>query len=243
MRVAVCIFAAVMIVPRQGDKRLSLPYIIGIMTDATIEVSKPHYWSDATKHLAKNCPTMKQLIARYKGEGLQSRPDGFYTLLRAIVGQQISVKAADSVWAKLVKTVDPLTPENLLRKRDTTLRKCGLSGSKVVYARNVAAFFKDRGRGAGAWHNYADSDIIRELTEIKGIGSWTAEMFLIFHLMRPDVLPLKDLGLLKAIDLHYTNGKRLTAKEYEKMSEKWKPYRTVATWYLWRALDPVPVEY
>jgi len=139
--------------------------------------------------------------------------------------------------------VHPLTPENLLRKRESTLRACGLSGSKVAYARNVATFFKGRDTSAKSWDAYTDEEIIKALTGIKGIGSWTAEMFLIFHLMRPDVLPLKDLGLLKAIDLHYTKGKRLTAKEYEKIARRWQPYRSVATWYLWRALDPVPVTY
>ena len=245
----------------------------------------PHYWTEAKIHLARRCPTMATLIARYEGEGLTARGDGFYTLIRAITGQQISVKAADSIWAKVTKAVHPLTPENLLRKRDATLRACGLSASKVAYMRNVAEFWIERGipvlssplegeperrsrsgggtpastcgtypprslrspfplkAGANFWHNYADADIIRELTSIKGIGAWTAEMFLIFHLMRPDVLPLKDLGLLKAIDLHYTNGKRLKPAEYTKISAAWAPYRTVATWYLWRALDPVPVEY
>jgi len=175
---------------------------------------------------------------------LQARGDGFYTLVRAVVGQQISVKAADSVWAKLAKAVNPMTPENLLRKRDATLRACGLSGQKVAYARNVAQFFKERGAvGAPLWHNHSDAMVIEELTSIKGIGSWTAEMFLMFHLMRPDVLPLKDLGLLKAMDLHFTGGKRLKPAEYQKIAEKWAPYRSVATWYLWRALDPVPVEY
>ncbi len=217
---------------------------------------------------------MKQLIARYEGETLVARGDGFYTLVRAVVGQQISVKAADSVWAKLAKVVNPMTPENLLRKRETTLRGCGLSGQKVAYARNVATFFVERGidtpppvggrlgggrmeplspaapppqtspvGGGSYWDALTDEEVIRELTRIKGIGSWTAEMFLMFHLLRPNVLPLKDLGLLKAIDLHFTGGKRLKPAEYEKIAEKWAPYRTVATWYLWRALDPVPVAY
>ena len=174
----------------------------------------PPYWNKAKTHLSKSCPVMKGIIGRYKGEGMQARPDGFYTLIRAVVGQQISVKAADSVWAKLNKAVNPLTPENLLRKRETTLRACGLSGSKVAYVRNVAEFFKGRGRDADAWNGHSDDEVIALLTGIKGIGTWTAEMFLMFHLGRPDLLPLKDLGLLKAIDLHYTGGKRLNSKEY-----------------------------
>ena len=206
-------------------------------------MTTPSYWLKATKHLSAQCPTMAELIARYEGEGLNARGDGFYTLLRAICGQQISVKAADAIWARLASAVDPLTPENLLRKRAATLRKTGLSASKVAYARNLANFFVGKNLSADFWQHHSDEEVIRELTTIKGIGSWTAEMFLIFCLTRPDVLPLKDLGLLKAIDLHYTGGKRLTLKEYQKLSERWAPYRTVATWYLWRALDPVPVEY
>lgn len=256
---------------------------------------QPHYWNDAKKHLAKQCPTMKTLIARYQGEGLIARPDGFYSLLRAIVGQQISVKAADAVWAKVEKTVSPLTAKQLLATPDEVLRACGLSGKKVAYARNVAQFFVERGielfssppegerdlhlqiRGgdtasqfpptkthkrvltppqggsrqpeAAYWANLSDEEIIKQLTAIKGIGSWTAEMFLMFHLVRPDVLPLKDIGLLKAMNLYYVDAKRLEGKkwlkpsEYEAIAAPWAPYRTVATWYLWRALDPVPVAY
>ncbi len=273
---------------------------------------QPHYWNKATRHLSKRCPTMKRLIARYKGEGLRARGDGFYTLVRSVVGQQISVKAADAVWAKVEKAVVPLIPKTLLALDDSVLRGCGLSGSKVAYTKNVAEFYlvrniasngaahsasplageatrfhersecsrSDEGvmtgssqnfhtpspsplpRGERAriaspiihesmyWNALCDAEILAQLTSIKGIGTWTAEMFLIFHLMRPDVFPVKDLGVLKAINLHLLeDDKRLIANkwlkpsEYEAMAERWAPYRTVATWYLWRALDPVPVAY
>jgi DNA-3-methyladenine glycosylase II len=211
---------------------------------------QPHYWNDAKKHLSANCPAMKQLIARYEGETLRARGDGFYTLLRSIVGQQISVKAADAVWAKVEKALTPLTPKKLLATPDEALRACGLSASKVAYARNVAEFYRTRGVKADYWKDHSDADVLAELVAIKGIGSWTAEMFLIFHLMRPDVFPVKDLGVLKAINLHLLEGdkrlakdKWLKPKEYEALATRWQPYRTVATWYLWRALDPVPVAY
>ena len=217
---------------------------------------KPHYWNDAKKHLSKECLVMRRIIAQYKGEeGLKARPDGFYTLIRAIAGQQISVKAADAVWARLEAAIVPLTPENLLRKRITTLRKCGFSEQKASYARNVAQFWVDRGIHTDSatrrraqpknsyWQALSDEEVLAALTSIKGIGSWTAEMFLIFHLLRPDVLPLKDLGLIKAIDRHYGKGKAMKKNDYIAISEPWIPYRTVATWYLWRALDPVPVAY
>jgi DNA-3-methyladenine glycosylase II len=209
----------------------------------------PEYWNAAKKHLCAQCPTMKQLIAQYKGEGLRARGDGFYTLVRSVVGQQISVKAADSVWAKVEKAVKPLTPKKLLAASDETLRSCGLSASKVAYARNVAEFYLTRGVDAQFWKDHSDAQVLAELVAIKGIGSWTAEMFLIFHLMRPDVFPVKDLGVLKAMNQHVVDAKRLKtekwlkSKEYQEIAERWAPYRTVATWYLWRSLDPVPVAY
>ena len=218
----------------------------------------PDYWNDAKTHLRDVCPTMAGLIAQYQGEGLTARGDGFYTLVRSVVGQQISVKAADAVWGKLTRAVTPLTPENLLRKREATLRGCGLSASKVAYARNVARFYVEQGiapelththalpvKESDFWAAHSDAEVIALLTAIKGIGSWTAEMFLIFHLLRPDVFPVKDLGLLKAIDRHVRDGatERLSPAEYLALAERWRPYRTVATWYLWRALDPVPVAY
>ena len=203
----------------------------------------PDYWNKATKHLTRVCPTMGGIIRRYKGEYLTAREDGFFTLVRAVVGQQISTKAADAIWARLAKQVSPLTPAKLIRTRDTTLRKLGLSAQKVAYVKNVAGFFAENAVDADYWAERDDAQIIRELTDIKGIGTWTAEMFLIFHLTRPDVFPVKDLGILKAIDLHYTDGKRLTNKQYIAFAERWAPYRSVASWYLWRALDPVPVAY
>ena len=203
---------------------------------------QPDYWNKAKKHLTKQCPIMGKLIKQYAGEGLTARGDGFFTLARSIVGQQISVKAADAIWGRLAATVNPLTPETIFATPDETLRTCGLSTSKIAYLKNIALFFIESNMPAH-WDNHSDEEVIAALTTIKGVGSWTAEMFLIFHLLRPDVLPLKDLGLLKAIDLHYTGGKRLTNKEYQAIAAPWAPYRSVATWYLWRALDPVPVEY
>lgn len=221
-----------------------MPYIYNSSDSTQRENMTPDYWHQATKQLSKQCPTMGSIIARYdRSDTLKARSDAFYTLIRAIAGQQISVKAADAVWAKLAKAVKPMTPKNLLKKTDEELRTCGFSKQKVLYARNVAEFFVDRKVTPQYWAKRTDEEIIAELVSIKGIGSWTAEMFLIFHLTRPNILPLKDLGLLKAIDLHYHKGKRKKNKQYHELGKRWEPYRTVATWYLWRALDPVPVEY
>jgi DNA-3-methyladenine glycosylase II len=200
-------------------------------------------WNKGKAHLRRACPTMKRIIDAYPGEGMQAREDGFYTLLRAIVGQQISVKAADSIWKRLEAKVQPLTPEKLNRTRITTLRSIGLSEQKANYVKNVATFYLEHPRHADGWHAHEDDAIIKMLTEIKGIGRWTAEMFLIFHVARPDVLPLGDLGLLKAIDRHYPTKMARKKAHYEQVAEAWKPYRSMATWYLWRSLDPLPVEY
>lgn len=205
----------------------------------------PEYWNHAKTHLTTACPVMAQLIPRYEGEFLTTRGNSFYTLIRSIAGQQISVKAADAIWGRLEKAVKPMTPKKILAASEETLRACGLSLQKINYMRNVAQFFAERKIDENYWDARSDAEIIAELVSIKGIGSWTAEMFLIFHLMRPDVFPVKDLGVLKAIDLHYypTAKKRKSPAQYQRLSKRWAPYRTVATWYLWRALDPVAVAY
>ena len=203
----------------------------------------PDYWNKATRHLSNQCPQMKMLIKRYKGEALRARGNGFYTLARSVVGQQISVKAADSVWKKIEQAVKPLTPKKLLALPEDELRACGLSKPKAVYLRNVAEFFLKRDVTAEYWAKHTDEEVMAELVAIKGIGSWTAEMFMIFHLLRPDVFPVKDLAVLKAVDMHITGKERLKPAEYLALAARWAPYRTVASWYLWRSLDPVPVEY
>lgn len=210
----------------------------------------PAYWNDAKAHLMQVCPVMRDLIPRYGNAALERTHEcGFTALLRAVVGQQISVKAADSVWAKFEAAVAPLTPENLLVAPDDTLRACGLSGQKVAYVRNVAAFFKAHPYSLHDWDAHSDAEVISLLTGIKGIGKWTAEMFLMFHLHRPDVLPLQDIGLLKAMHVYCddiplkNNNKYHRPLIYEQSAKLWAPYRSVATWYLWRALDPVPVAY
>ncbi len=187
---------------------------------------------------------MGRLIAAYPGEAMRSRGDAFYTLLRSIVGQQISVKAADAIWKRLESRIQPLTPLKVMRTREATLKGLGLSTQKAIYAKNLARFFVEQEiESPDYWPMRSDDEIIAELTGIKGIGRWTVEMFLLFHLGRPDVYPLQDLGMIKAIELHYAEGRKLKKAELQAMGERWKPYRSVATWYLWRALDPVPVEY
>lgn len=204
---------------------------------------QPDYWQEACAHLGKRCKVMKQLIASYPEAALRTRGNPFETLARAIVGQQISVKAAQSVWNKTVAAVIKITPENILAASDETLRAAGLSRQKIVYLRDLAAHFASGKIKPRRWHNMSDDAVIAELCDVKGIGRWTAEMFLIFYLMRPNVWPVDDIGLIRAVEKHYYAGARITKQQVREHLELYAPWATVATWYLWRSLDPIPVEY
>jgi len=206
-------------------------------------MSTPDYWPQATRELAERDAVLRGLIERFRGLALSSRGDAFTTLARSIVGQQISVKAAQSVWDKLVGRLGAVTPECLARARKPTLRNCGLSGQKAGYLKDLAGRFLDGTLDAARWDALDDEMLIEELTQVKGIGRWTAEMFLMFHLARPDVLPIADLGLQRAMRLYYNRGRTLSVARMQKIGVAWAPWRSVATWYLWRSLDPVPVEY
>lgn len=204
----------------------------------------PSYWQQASSELARTDPVLARLVERYSGMTLVSRGDAFSTLLRSIVGQQISVKAADSVWARLLAAMSSaVTPCAVLASGRETLRACGLSQRKVEYVVDLARHFERGQIHTDRWSAMSDAEIIGELTAVRGIGVWTAEMFLIFHQLRPDVLPLDDLGLQKAVALHYCQGERPGRRVLVEHGERWRPWRSVATWYLWRSLDPVPVEY
>ncbi|HMZ02829.1 MAG TPA: DNA-3-methyladenine glycosylase 2 family protein, partial [Burkholderiaceae bacterium] len=177
---------------------------------------------------------------------LQSRGDAFTTLARSIVGQQISVKAAQSVWDRFVLLLPPgppVLPTQVLALEIEAMRAAGLSARKVEYLRDLARHFVEGSVHETDWGAMGDEAIIEELVAIRGIGRWTAEMFLIFHLMRPDVLPLDDLGLIKGISLNYFSGEPVSRAEVRELGEAWAPFRSVATWYVWRSLDPLPVEY
>lgn len=203
----------------------------------------PAYWKRATRALGAADPVMAGLITQYRGLTLASRGDAFQTLARSIIGQQISVKAAQSVWDRFAAAVGTMQPQRVLRLSVDELRGCGLSGQKVNYLRDLSARFAEGAIDVARWHGMDDEALIDELTEVKGIGRWTAEMFLIFYLTRPDVFPLADLGLQKAMQLHYNKGRKLSERRIMTLSRMWSPWRSVATWYLWRSLDPVPVEY
>ena len=209
--------------------------------------TEPDYWDEACKHLAKRDRVMRKLIPRF-GEGrLRSRGDAFTTLARSIVGQQISVKAAQSVWERFVALTSqpstPLAPEGVLGLDVATMRGAGLSARKVEYLSDLAQHFASGTVHVRQWQQMDDEAIIEELVAIRGIGRWTAEMFLIFHLLRPNVMPLDDLGLIKGISVNYFSGEPVSRAEAREVGDAWAPYRSVATWYIWRSLDPLPVDY
>lgn len=205
---------------------------------------RPHYWDDALAQLVKRDRILKKIIPQFPDIWLTTRGNPFITLSRSICGQQISVKAAESVWQRvLLECGKRPTPAAVQKAGLERLRSAGLSGRKAEYILDLSTHFSDKLVQPSKWAHMPDEDIIEELTAIRGIGRWTAEMFLIFNLQRPDVLPLDDVGLLNAISLHYFSGEPVSRFEAREVAQGWQPFRTVATWYLWRSLDPVPVAY
>ena len=186
---------------------------------------------------------MKRLIPQYGDAVLQSRGDAFVTLARSIVGQQISVKAAQTVWDRFAALPRRMTPAAVLKLKIDDMRAAGLSARKVEYLVDLALHFDAGKLHVDGWHGMDDEAIIAELVAIRGIGRWTAEMFLMFHLLRPDVLPLDDAGLIKGISLNYFSGEPVSRSEAREVAEAWAPWRSVATWYMWRSLEPTPVAY
>lgn len=203
----------------------------------------PDYWEKAKSELMRRDRIMKKLIPRFGDLQLVGRGEPFVTLARSIVGQQISVKAAQSVWERLLVACPKMTPAQVIKQGHIKLAACGLSKRKAEYLMDLAAHFRDGTVHAKDWSSMDDEDVIAELIQIRGIGRWTAEMFLIFSLRRPDVWPVDDIGLQKAVALHYLEGERPTPKILRQHGERHAPWRTVATWYLWRSLDPGVVQY
>jgi DNA-3-methyladenine glycosylase II len=208
-----------------------------------VEIFTPDYWEEACKHLARKDRVMKRLIPRFGDACLESRGDAFTTLARSIVGQQIAVPAAQAVWDKFAALPRKITPANVLKLKVDDMRGAGLSARKVEYLVDLAIHFDAGAVHVDAWNAMADELIIEELVAIRGIGRWTAEMFLIFHLLRPNVLPLDDLGLLNGISVNYFSGDPVSRSDAREVAVAWAPYCSVATWYIWRSLDPVSVAY
>jgi len=202
----------------------------------------PNYWKDGKNFLSKKDKVLKKIIGKFDGF-LKTRKDPFFSLCRSIVGQQISVKAADAVWMKFEKKIGIINPGNVLKVSKQTLRGCGFSRQKIDYLRVLSKAFLDGDLNLKYLNKLSDEEAIKYLIRLKGIGRWTAQMFLIFNLRRKDIFPEKDIGLLKAICKQYKKKYPLSETEIGLFKKKWSPYSTIATWYMWRSIDPVPVEY
>lgn len=203
----------------------------------------PAYWEDACKHLVKKDRVMRKLIPKFGDACLQTRGDAFVTLARSIVGQQISVASAQKVWDRFALLPTDISPANVLRLKVDDMRAAGLSARKVEYLVDLALHFDNGALHVKDWASMPDGEIIEELVAIRGIGRWTAEMFLIFHMLRPNVLPLDDAGLITGISQSYFSGDVVSRSDAREVAAAWAPYCSVATWYIWRSLDPVPVAY
>ena len=197
-------------------------------------------WDKAVTDLSKNDKIIAKIIADYPKERMEMKNDTLHTLVRSVVGQQISVRAADAIWNRLDEACNNSITENTLLKLSIEdMRKTGLSNTKSNYIMNIV----NANLSELDWEYMSDEEVSNELCKIKGIGPWTADMFLIFRLGRTDILPLGDIGLVNAINLHYNNKEKLSKEKLMKFKEKWSPWCSIATWYMWRSLDPVPVEY
>ena len=206
---------------------------------------KPEFWQKAKRELVRGDPVMAKIIRNYPRVSLRRRGEPFFTLARSIVGQQISVKAAQSIWNRVAALAPEMQPEQVLAlsQRKRRLKAAGLSERKVEYIVDLARHFDAGTLHPALWAAMSDEAVIGELVKVRGVGRWTAEMFLMFNLLRPDVFPVDDLGLQKAVQRHYFGAQPVSLQALRVRGESWRPWRSVATWYLWRSLEPVPVEY
>ncbi len=203
----------------------------------------PDYWTEACKHLMKRDRVMKRLIPQLGDVALSQRGDAFTTLARSIVGQQVSVASAQKVWDAFAALPRSMTPANVLKLKVDDMRAAGLSARKVDYLVDLSLHFDSGRLHVKDWGAMDDEAIARELVAIRGISRWTADMFLIFHLARPNVLPLDDASLISGISRHYFSGDPVSRSDAREVAEAWKPWCSVASWYIWRSLAPLPVDY
>ena len=204
----------------------------------------PAYWNNAKKTLSKRDPVLKKVIKKFNKGFLTTRKDPFFSLCRTIVGQQISTKAADSIWLKFEKKCKKkIIPKNILKLSSSTLRSVGLSRQKISYLKNIARSFKNKSFNIRDLKKMSDEEAISYITELKGLGIWSAQMFLMFNLNRPDIFPTKDIGLVRAISKNYKTSYPPSERFLNKISKLHFGYRSVFTWYMWRSIDPTDVEY
>ena len=204
---------------------------------------KPSYWNKGINYLSNKDKVLKKLIQTYRNEYLNLNSNYFHSLINSIIGQQISVSAADSMKTKFFKLKRSITPQTVSKLRTTDLRKCGLSRQKILYIRNISKFFLQNKKFIKNINKSSEEEIYNNLIEIKGVGNWTIHMFLMFSYGSSNIFPTGDLGFLKAISKLYKVQLPISERKLKLLYKKWSPYSSQATWYLWRSLDPIPVNY
>ena len=204
---------------------------------------KPKYWNKGKIYLSNKDKVLKKLIQTYRNEYLNLNSNYFHSLINSIIGQQISVSAADSIKTKFFKLKRNITPQAVSKLRTTDLRKCGLSRQKILYIRNISKFFLQNKNFIKNINKSSEEEIYNHLIEIKGVGNWTIHMFLMFSYGSSNIFPKGDLGFLKAISKLYKVQLPISERKLKLLYKKWSPYSSQATWYLWRSLDPIPVNY
>ena len=204
----------------------------------------PHYWKKAKNYLSSKDKVMKNLIKRYDDTTLSTRKDVFYSLCKSIIGQQISVAAANSVYKKFnTACKGKITPQSVKKLGITKLKKCGLSKQKAKGIKELSIKFINKSFDPSLIKKMNDEEAIEYLSTLRQIGRWSAEMILLFTYNRPDIWPIQDIGLLRAISKNY-NKKYLPPERFVALLKKrFSPYCSVATWYLWRSIDPEPIQY
>ena len=207
-----------------------------------VAAQTPEYWSQACAELCVKDPVLAKVIKKYPEPILTSKGDLFSTLIRSIVGQQISVLAADAVWGRFSQLIAKTTPNQILKQTPQEMKDCGLSNRKVEYIRGIAETWTQEYAGLD-WCAMSDVEVKRKLIALRGVGPWTAEMILMFSLLRPDIFPIDDIGAIRAIENIYNGGEVMSKEELQDQANNWAPWRTVATWFLWRTIDDEPVEY
>jgi len=206
--------------------------------------NSPTYWNKAKKQLMKKDKVMKKLIKKYSDKNLTTRKDVFFSLCKSIIGQQISVAAANSVFTKFKLTCKgKINPKNVNFLKTSNLKKCGLSRQKVKGIKELSKKFLNKSFNPKLINNMTDEEAIQYLSSLRQIGKWSAEMILLFTYNRPNIWPIQDIGLLRAISNNYKK-KYLPPKNFvKKLNIKFSPYCSVATWYLWRSIDNEPIQY
>lgn len=201
------------------------------------ELQVPTYWEQAKQELMKRDRILRKLIPLFGDLYLLGRDDPFTTLTRSIIAQQISAQAANSLWETYLQVCPKSSPAEVLDVGREALMGCGLSKRKTEYILDLARHFKEDKLHVSKWAEMSDEQVIADLVQIRGISRWTAEMFLIFNLLRPNILPLDDPGLIAGISQNYFSGEPVSRIDLREVAANWEPWRTVATWYMWRSLD------